>query len=256
MHFWQAGDVLDAAVQTLVNERCRQAYMHDMRGGLQAIYSSIELLARSAKNGVQNPALVDSAASLAKRAMANHDQAVADIVNQVTGPDGAPAILNLADLVRQSQHFFRNDALAKNITMSLSGPEELLVLSERNKLRSTLLGLLAVSIDALPPGADLHLELSCAVPYAVLELRSTMTYDAIREAQEIFRQERVNLGFQELVLGSARRWIVTNGGRMEISPFADGKTALRIFYPLPTTRSRSEPCNNTSTSAPRPLPSS
>jgi hypothetical protein len=232
MHFWQAGDVLDAAVQTLINERCRQAYMHDMRGGLQAIYSSIELLARSAKNGSQNPALVDSAASLAKRAMANHDQSVADIVNQVTGPDGAPVILNLADLVRQSQHFLRNDVLAKSITMSLSGPEELLVLSERNKLRSTLLGLLAVSIDALPPRADLRLELSRQDRYAILELRSTLTYDAIREAQEMFRQDPVNLGFQELVLGSAQRWIMTNGGRMEIAPSADGNTALRIFYPL------------------------
>jgi signal transduction histidine kinase len=232
MHNWQAGDVLDAAVQTMINERCRQAYMHDMRGGLQAIYSSIELLARSAKNGAQNPALVDSAASLAKRAMANHDQSVGDIVNQVTGPDGAPAILNLADLVRQSRHFLRNDALARSITVSLSGPEEMLVLSERNKLRSMLLGLLAACIDALPPGADLHLELSCADRYAVLELRSTLTYEVIREAQEIFCREPVNLGFQELVLGSARRWIMSNGGRMEISPSTDGNTTLRILYPL------------------------
>jgi signal transduction histidine kinase len=232
MHYWQAGDVLDAAVQTLINERCRQAYMHDMRGGLQAIYSSIELLARSAKNGAQNPALVDSAASLAKRATANHDQSVADIVNQVTGPDGVAAILNLADLVQQSMHFFRNDALAKGIALSFSGREELLILSERNKLRSMLLGLFALSIDALPPGAVLHLELSSADSYAVLELRSTLTYDAIRDTQELFLQDPVNLGFQELVLGSARRWIMTHGGRMEISPSADGHTALRIFYPL------------------------
>jgi signal transduction histidine kinase len=232
MHYWQAGDVLDAAVQTLINERCRQAYMHDMRGGLQAIYSSIELLARSAKNGAQNPALVDSAASLAKRATANHDQSVADIVDQVTGPDGVAAILNLADLVQQSMHFFRNDALAKGIALSFSGREELLILSERNKLRSMLLGIFALSIDALQPGAALHLELSSADSYAVLELRSTLTYDAIRDTQVLFRQDPVNLGFQELVLGSARRWIMTHGGRMEISPSADGHTALRIFYPL------------------------
>ena len=232
MHYWQAGDVLDAAVQTLINERCRQAYMHDMRGGLQAIYSSIELLARSAKNAAQNPALVDSAASLAKRATANHDQSVADIVNQVTGPDGVPLILNLADLVRQSQHFFRNDALAKSITLSLSGSEELLILSERSKLRSMLMGLLALSIDALPPGAALQVELSRADSYALLELRSTLTYDAVREAQELFRQDPVNLGFQELVLGSARRWLMTHGGRMEITPSSGGNSALRIFHPL------------------------
>jgi len=61
MNELQAGDVLDAAVQTLINERCRRAYMHDMRGGLQAIYSSLELLARSAKHAAQNPALIDVA---------------------------------------------------------------------------------------------------------------------------------------------------------------------------------------------------
>jgi hypothetical protein len=114
----------------------------------------------------------------------------------------------------------------------LSGREELLILSERNKLLSMLLGLLALSIDALPPGAALHLELSCADSYAVLELRSTLTYDAIRETQELFRQDPVNLGFQELVLGSARRWLMTLSGRMEISPSTDGNTALRVFYPL------------------------
>ena len=56
MNELQAGDVLDAAVQTLINERCRRAYMHDMRGGLQAIYSSLELLARSA--GFSSPSRV------------------------------------------------------------------------------------------------------------------------------------------------------------------------------------------------------
>jgi signal transduction histidine kinase len=232
MHNWQAGDVLDAAVQTLINERCRRAYLHDMRGGLQAIYSSLELLARSAKNAAQNAALVDSAASLAKRAMANHEQSVADIVNQVAGPDGAPVILNLAAQVRQAQQFLRNDASAKSITLSMAGGDGLLIMSEKNKLRSMLLGLLATGIDASPPGAELHVELSRADSYAVLELRSQLTYHAVREAAELFSQEAVNLGSQELVLGSARRWITANGGRMEIPPAAAGSTTLRIHYPL------------------------
>src|ERR1700751_3341723 len=92
---WQAGDVLDAAVQTLINERCRRAYIHDMRGGLQAVYSSVEVLARSAKHGAANTGLIDNAASMAKRAMAAHEQALLDIVNQVMGHDDAPTVLNL-----------------------------------------------------------------------------------------------------------------------------------------------------------------
>src|SRR6202521_5656655 len=125
MNDLQAGDVLDAAVQTLINERCRRAYMHDMRGGLQAIYSSLELLARSAKLAAQNPALIDGAASIAKRALANYEPSMVTTVNQVTEPDDSPVVLNLSSLVQQAQQFLRNDALGKEITLSGAGPDDL-----------------------------------------------------------------------------------------------------------------------------------
>jgi signal transduction histidine kinase len=232
MNELQAGDVLDAAVQTLINERCRRAYMHDMRGGLQAIYSSLELLARSAKHAAQNPALIDGAATIAKRAMANHEQSMVAIVNQVTGPGEAPVVLNLSTLVQQAQQFLRNDALSKEITLGVSGRDDLQVLSEPNKLRSLILGLVALSIDASPAGADLQVELSCADGFAVVELRSHLTYDAIREAQDLLCREPLNLKPQDLVLGYARRWLMANGGRVEI-PCASGTPAgLRLYYPL------------------------
>ncbi|HSY96606.1 MAG TPA: hypothetical protein VK793_13380 [Steroidobacteraceae bacterium] len=232
MNELQAGDVLDAAVQTLINERCRRAYMHDMRGGLQAIYSSLELLARSAKHAAQNPALIDGAATIAKRAMANYEQSMVAIVNQVTGPGEAPVVLNLWTLVQQAQQFLRNDALGKEITLGLSGRDDLQVLSEPNKLRSLILGLLALSIDASPAGADLKVELSCSDRFAVVELRSHLTYDAIREAQDLLCREPVNLKPQDLVLGYASRWIMANGGRVEIPCASDTPAGLRLYYPL------------------------
>jgi hypothetical protein len=233
MHTWQAGDVLDAAVQTLINERCHRAYIHDMRGGLQAVYSSLEVLARSAKHGTPNTVLIENASSIAKRAMANHEQALVDIVNQVTGPDDAPAVVNLATLVKQAQQFLRNDALSRGIKLSLSGSEDLLVFSQRNKLRSLILGLYALGIDGLPTGADLQVELSPVDGYALLELRSALTYDDIREAEDLLCHEPVDLRPQELVLGFARRWISANGGRVEIhSPVGGRQTGLRIYYPL------------------------
>jgi hypothetical protein len=233
MHTWQAGDVLDAAVQTLINERCHRAYIHDMRGGLQAVYSSLEVLARSAKHGTPNTVLIENASSIAKRAMANHEQALVDIVNQVTGPDDAPAVVNLGTLVKQAQQFLRNDALSKGIKLSLSGSEDLLVFSQRNKLRSLILGLYALGIDGLPTGADLQVELSPVDGYALLELRSALTYEDIREAEDLLCHEPVDLRPQELVLGFARRWISANGGRVEIHSAAAGRqTGLRIYYPL------------------------
>jgi hypothetical protein len=237
MHTWQAGDVLDAAVQTLINERCHRAYIHDMRGGLQAVYSSLEVLARSAKHGTPNTLLIDNASSIAKRAMANHEQALVDIVNQVTGPDDAPAVVNLASLVKQAQQFLRNDALSKGIKLGLSGCEDLLVFSQRNKLRSLILGLFALGIDGLPTGAELRVDLHRVDGYALLELRSDLAYDDIREAEELLCHEPVDLRPQELVLGFARRWITANGGRVEIhGPVGtQQQTGLRIYYPLAAT---------------------
>jgi hypothetical protein len=233
MNTWQAGDVLDAAVQTLINERCHRAYIHDMRGGLQAVYSSLEVLARSAKYGTPNTVLIENASSIAKRAMANHEQALVDIVNQVTGPDEVPTVVNLASLVNQAQQFLRNDALSKGIQLGLSGSEDVLVLSQRNKLRSLILGLLALGIDGLPTGAELRVELRRADDYALLELRSDLTYNDIREAEDLLCHEPVDLCPQELVLGFARRWITANGGRVEIhSPVGAQQTGLRIYYPL------------------------
>ena len=237
MHNWQAGDVLDAAVQTLINERCHRAYIHDMRGGLQAVYSSLEVLARSAKHGTPNTLLIDNASSIAKRAMANHEQALVDIVNQVTGPDDVPAVVNLVSLVKQAQQFLRNDALSKGIKLGLPGCEDVLVFSQRNKLRSLILGLFAVGIDGLPTGAELRVELHRVDGYALLELRSDLTYDDIREAEDLLCHEPVDLRPQELVLGFARRWISANGGRVEIhAPVgAQQQTGLRIYYPLAAT---------------------
>ena len=167
-------DVLAAAVQTLINDRCRQAYIHDMRGGLQAIYTSFEALARSAKNGAQNAALIDSASSMAKRAMAHHEQALVDIVNQVTGTEGAAEVVDLGRLLQEAQQFLRNDALSRGISLRSSAQENVLVLAQRNKLRSLVLGLHAVGIDALPAGAELHVELSLEGSFALLELRSEL----------------------------------------------------------------------------------
>jgi hypothetical protein len=233
MNTWQAGDVLDAAVQTLINERCHRAYIHDMRGGLQAVYSSLEVLARSAKHGTPNTGLIENASSIAKRAMANHEQALVDIVNQVTGPDDVPTVVNLASLVKQAQQFLRNDALSKGIRLGLSGCEDVLVFSQRNKLRSLILGLLALGIDGLPTGAELHVQLRRVEGYALLELRSDLTYNDIREAEELLCHEPVDLRPQELVLGFARRWITANGGRVEIhSPVGAQQTGLRIYHPL------------------------
>jgi signal transduction histidine kinase len=232
MRTWQANDVLDAAVQTLINDRCHRAYMHEMRGGLQAVYTSLEVLARSAKSGGHNAALIDNASSLAKRAMAHHEQALTDIINQVTRPESAAEVVDMASLLQQAQQFLRNDALSKGISLRLSSSENVLVLIQKNKLRALLLGLLATGIDASPAGAELHIELSRVDSFALLELRSEFSYGAILDAEELFCSEPRARQPQDLVLGFVRHWIAAKGGRVEIHAPTGEQAGLHIYYPL------------------------
>jgi hypothetical protein len=159
-----------------------------------------------------------------------------DIVNQVTGHDDVATVLNLASVVRQAQQFLRNDALSKGIELGLSGCEDLLLLSQPVRLRLLLLGLLALGIDGSPAGTELHVELRRVEGYALLELRSDLAYDAVREEGDLLRDEPVNLRPQDLVMEFARRWIMANGGRVEIRSPVSAQSGLRIYYPLATAR--------------------
>jgi hypothetical protein len=107
---WQIGDVFDAALQALVNDRCRSAYVHDMRGGLQAVYSSFELLVRSAKQGSVSETLIDNAFALAKRAIASNERIMLEIVNQLTVSEDEPVVIDVVNLIEEVQRFSRNDA--------------------------------------------------------------------------------------------------------------------------------------------------
>ncbi len=102
---WQIDDVFDAALLTLINDRCRHAYVHDIRGRLQAVYSSFELLAKFARQGAVNGTLIDNASALAKRALASHERVVLEIVNQLTVPEDEPVVVNVANLIDEIQRF-------------------------------------------------------------------------------------------------------------------------------------------------------
>jgi len=112
--------VLDAAAYALIGERCQQAYIHDIRGGLQAINSAVELLARSVKSPAQNGALLEKASALAHRAMATHEQTVIDIVQGMAPIDEPACTVDLGEVVHEVLHFLRNDAFAKSISFRLA----------------------------------------------------------------------------------------------------------------------------------------
>jgi len=224
-------DVLDAAVHSLINARCRQAYLHDLRGGLQAVFSSVELLSRAAKRGDADAARLDHITGLAKRAMVNQEQSLLNIVNQITFTPEAASAFDLAQLLREVQQFLRNDAAQKGVGLEIDARLELTVSAPRTPLRSLLAGLIALSIDALPADALLQIDLTQLGNAAVLELRCGRTFRAIRSSMDLLRVVDEQLQPQDLVLSALRRWVLTHRGRIEVGSAA-GTSVLRVCLPL------------------------
>ena len=221
---------LDAAGYALVGERCRQAYLHDIRGGLHALSSAIELLARSAKSPTENGIFLEKAATLAKRAMATHEQAVADLLQRVAPSDEPASRIDLGGTVHQVLHLLRNDAFAKSIVFRPTIAGDVFVSAAPQRCRQLILGLNAAAIDVLDTGSVIDVKLAPVGTQALLEFKCAVRYSGIRNLSDLWASSST-LPAHELMLALISQWVCANGGRTELNP-PDLPGALRIHYPM------------------------
>jgi hypothetical protein len=229
---WEIGDVCDAALQTLINDRCRQTYIHEMRGGLQAIHSSFELLIRSAKQGGVSGALIEHASALAKRAMANHERVMLEIIDDLTVPGGESAVFNVVNLIDELKRFLRHDASSRNVRISVAGDKSVQVSAVINKLRTLLLGLVTYGIDTLPAGAELKIDVSGAHEEACVSFSGELSFGEIAGVEALLRGGSRLVEPRDLILGRAQHWLQKGGGRLVVHPGSGRHDELRIYHPL------------------------
>lgn len=225
-------DVLEAAAYALVSERCRRAYLHDMRGGLQALHNALELLARSAKTPGANPQLVEKSTALARRAMSTLEKSLTEIVQRMTPRDEPAASINVGDLVGEVLRFLGSDASSRSITFHSAAVPDLCIVAQPNKCRLLILGLCATTIDQLAPGAVLHIAVGRAACDALIEFKADIPYAAMRSPQDFWRCAPTTLAPYELLLALTRRWVSENGGRVELLSGSHLLNALQIYYPI------------------------
>jgi hypothetical protein len=229
MNALSLGDALDAAAYALVGERCRHAHIHDIRGELQTLQSSLELLARSARNPGENIALAEKATALARRALAGHEKSLIDFVNQTTPHDEAAVAVDVRDMVNRVLLILRNDAANKSITFKVESIADLGILAQPHRARLLILGLLAMTIDELSAGSVVKVLLSREDAQVVIEIQSDVVCPAIRTPEELWNGTARAVAPLDLLLAVTSRWAVANGGRVE--PNSHPPRALRIYYP-------------------------
>jgi hypothetical protein len=198
-------DALDAAAYALVGERCRHAHLHDIRGELQTLQSSLELLARSAKTPADNIALADKATALARRALANHEKALVEFVNQTTPHDEAAVAVDVRDMVNSALRSLRNDAANKSITFKVESAADLRIVAQPYRSRLLIM--------------------------VLIEIQSAVKWPAVRSPEDLWSSATSQVPPHDLLLAVTSRWASANGGRVEPPQDSQSHPALRLYYP-------------------------
>jgi hypothetical protein len=235
-------DVLEAAARATINERCARAYMHDIRGSMQAVFSALELLGRSARSDTHNRLRIEKACSLAATAIDRHEKSTLAVMQLLTAQHAASAAVDLAELVGDVVHFLRNDAANREISIQLSTQGALPIAAERNTLHIVIVGLLTIAIDEAPDGSELTVQLSRRGDEAVLSISSEVGYADAPDPEELWRLPAIRLQPRELTLMFARRFLTANGGHMEFDLGTTRHGALHLYYPC-TSLSGDGPCH-------------
>jgi signal transduction histidine kinase len=225
-------DLLEAAAYALVGERCRQSYLHDIRGGLQSLHTAVELLVRAAMSTGENPALAEKATAIARRAVQNHEKSLAELLDQLTPSKETAATVNVGEVVSEVLRFIINEASGKSISFRFEPAPEVLVVAQPRKLRLLILGLSSSLIDAAAPRAVIDVAVARENRDAMIEFRSSVPCPALRSPEDLWHSGGAMSSPYELLLVLTQSWASTNGGRLERPTDAHLPHALRIYYPL------------------------
>ena len=225
-------ELLDAAAYALAGERCRQSYLHDMRGALQVLQSAVELLIRAAGSCTENPALAEKASGLARRAVQNYEKSLVELVNHLTPHDELASVVNVGELVGDVVRFIRNDAASKSITFHLESAADVFVLAQPHKFRMLLLGLCSALTDGLPPETVVDIAIGRTASSASVEFHPVTPCSAVPSLEALGHTDGSTTSLFELMVALTGRWTALNGGRIEPTTDSHLPSALRIYYPL------------------------
>jgi len=225
-------DLYEAAARATINERCAPAYLHDIRGSMQALFSALELLGRSARSGSVNPERVERACELARRAISHHEKATLEALQILTLQHVDAAAVDVLSLATEVVHFLRNDAATQDVLLNVTGTPGVSISAERARLQTVLVGLLTAAIDETPPGASLLLCIDRVGDNAIISLDSDAGYKEVSEKADLWNCPHSRLRTKELTLLFARQFLAANGGRLEINAAALPRGAMRVYYPL------------------------
>lgn len=148
--------LLEDALQAYLNRRCRRAYAHDLRNGLQGIFGGVDALTRAARSTKPLSVPLDQVTQFVQQAIGNHERGLERVLESIAPERQTPAIVSLRELLTEQVRFLTNDTARNNVRVRLDFDDDLRVSALHARLQLIVLALLTESIDAMPAGGVLR----------------------------------------------------------------------------------------------------
>lgn len=147
--------MMEDALRAYLCRRCKRAYAHDMRNGLQGIQAGLDALARAARPNKPSAVPLEQLSQFVQQAITNHERGLERVLESVAPEEfeRAPVKVRetLADLVR----FLTTDAARNRVRIKVDMGDDIIVDVVPAKLRLIFIGLLTHGIDSLTSGGDI-----------------------------------------------------------------------------------------------------
>lgn len=151
--------LLEGALRAYLNRRCRRAYAHDLRNGLQGIFGGVDALTRAARSTAAGKPLnvpLEQLTTFVQQAIANHERGLERVMESIAPEVQAPSPVSCRELLIDLARFLTNDAARNNIRVRHDFHDDLKTTTVIARLRLIGLALLTDSIDALASGGEIR----------------------------------------------------------------------------------------------------
>lgn len=208
--------LLEDALRTYINRRCRRAYAHDLRNGLQGIFGGVDALIRAARSTKPLAVPLDQLTSFVQQAIANHERGLERVMDSLAPESEEASVpISMRELLMDLARFLTNDAARHNVRIRQDFNDDLKVAASAARLRLIGLTLLIESIDAQTGGGETRI--------------SGRTVDGRVQIEII--DSRAQPRPASFVDAAVARIVTDLGGVIESKPGANGGHEVRVDLP-------------------------
>jgi hypothetical protein len=147
--------MMEDALRAYLCRRCKRAYAHDMRNGLQGIQAGLDALARAARPNKPSAVPLEQLSQFVQQAITNHERGLDRVLDSVAPEEFEPAPVKVRELLVDLARFLTTDAARNRVRIKVDMSDDIVAHVAPAKLQLIFIGLLTHGIDTLTNGGDI-----------------------------------------------------------------------------------------------------